>query len=243
LHANTTVGPLARESLEKLCKYVCRPAMAAVIPAKAGTDGTGRCANHTDYAEERMGRRCPGGAAVARDLVIRRWPRFPTEKRKHPLSLMFCAERSRARTGRAAGAKPKSRRKKHALSAAEGSSEERDESTKMTWAECQKRAFLCDVLPCKVRRPAQGHRGRAGPQANRTVFCSTWSCGRTARTSWRSAGHPMVFAALDVESLDSWDDVEGSAAAGLGGVGLKRIEGAGWLGADISGWAGKFMST
>jgi len=29
LHANTTVGPQAREALEKLCKYVCRPAIAA----------------------------------------------------------------------------------------------------------------------------------------------------------------------------------------------------------------------
>ncbi len=28
LHANTTVAPLARDSLEKLCKYICRPAIA-----------------------------------------------------------------------------------------------------------------------------------------------------------------------------------------------------------------------
>ena len=29
LHANTTVVPQAREALEKLCKYLCRPAIAA----------------------------------------------------------------------------------------------------------------------------------------------------------------------------------------------------------------------
>ncbi len=29
LHANTTVGPLARDALERLCKYLCRPAIAA----------------------------------------------------------------------------------------------------------------------------------------------------------------------------------------------------------------------
>ena len=29
LRANTTVGPLARDALERLCKYICRPAIAA----------------------------------------------------------------------------------------------------------------------------------------------------------------------------------------------------------------------
>jgi hypothetical protein len=98
-----------------------------------------------------------------------------------------------------AGAKPKSRRKK--------SSEERDESTKMTWAECQKRAFLWDVLACKCggrRKVIAAVRDRK--QIER--FLQHLELWPDSADVVAICGPPEVFAALDVESVDSWDDVE-----------------------------------
>ncbi len=202
LHANTTVAPLDRESLEKLCKYVCRPAIAASRMEQVDAQ-TIRISLKNEWA---------GGVRAVllspRDLVIRALAQIPLPRRASVHYHGCFAPNARARAQVVpAGAKPKSRRKKHALSAVEGSSEERDESTKMTWAQCQKRAFLWDVLACKC-----GGRRKviAAVQDKQEIerFLQHLQLWPDAKDIVAICGPPELFAALEVESLDPWDDID-----------------------------------
>ena len=154
LHANTRVGELNRTGLEKLCRYVCRPAVAA-HRVEETLDGKIRITLKNEWA---------GGVRAIvmspRDLLLRLLAQIPLPGRAL-LRYHGCfapAAPLRAQVV-AAGAKAPRRRKK---APAEGStpveaSAERmvaEATQRMTWAVCLKRSFSFDVLacPCGGRR-------------------------------------------------------------------------------------------
>jgi hypothetical protein len=153
LHANTRVGELNRSGLEKLCRYVCRPAVAAHRVEETG-DGKIRITLKNQWA---------GGVRAIvmspRDLVLRLMAQIPLPRRAL-LRYHGCfapASPLRAQVV-AAGAKAPRRRKKGAA-AADTPGEVRVETPeaatqRMTWAVGLRRAFRFDALqcPCGGRR-------------------------------------------------------------------------------------------
>lgn len=152
LHANTRVGELNRAGLERLCRYVCRPAVAAHRVDET-VDGKIRITLKNEWA---------GGIRAvivpARDLVLRLLAQIPLP-RKALLRYHGCfapAAPWRARVV-AAGARAPRRRKKATSDgrrSGEGGTAAQEASQRMSWAACLRRAFLFDVLecPCGGRR-------------------------------------------------------------------------------------------
>jgi hypothetical protein len=148
LHANTRVGELNRSGLEKLCRYVCRPAVAA-HRVEETADGKIRITLKNEWA---------GGVRAVvmspRDLVLRLLAQIPLPRRAL-LRYHGCfapASPLRAQVV-AAGAKAPRRRKKDAGAAGTSGTSgearvETPEATaqRMTWAVCLRRAFQFDAL-------------------------------------------------------------------------------------------------
>ncbi len=149
LHANTRVGELARGDLEKLLRYVCRPAIAAHRLEQLDAQ-TIRISLKNEWS---------GGVTAVhvspRDLLIRALAQVPLPRkpsiRYHGNFAPNAADRplvvpdaAKVKAG-CERAKVKTRRDDETVVRA---------STRMSWAECQKRAFLWDVLdcPCGGRR-------------------------------------------------------------------------------------------
>ena len=135
LHANTTVGPLARDALERLCKYICRPAIAA-SRLEAVDDHNIRIHLKNEWA---------GGVKSVlvspRDLVIRALAQVPLPRRPSIRYHGCFAPNSHLRKLVVpAGAMAKARRKKSCV--------EKDETTRLTWSLALRRAFGWDVLKC-----------------------------------------------------------------------------------------------
>ena len=178
LHANTTVGPQAREALEKLCKYVCRPAIAATRLEQVDA-ATIRISLKNEWA---------GGVRAVlvspRDLVIRALAQVPLPRRPSIRYHGCFAPNSHARAQVVpAGAKPKKRRHKTCQ-------EERDEPSKMTWAECQKRALDHRSDYLRPNRRGARIRGRHAPipSAARPAF-------RSGRAPQKQAWRPCLVVA------------------------------------------------
>jgi hypothetical protein len=139
LHANTRVGELARAESEKLCRYVCRPAIAASRISQLPSDLV------------RIELKQPwrnGATAVLippADLVLRMAAQVPLPRRPsiryHGIFGPNAALRSQVVP---AGDKPKCKRHK----AQSGTESERETSTRMTYAQALKRAFSIDILNC-----------------------------------------------------------------------------------------------
>lgn len=130
LHANTTVAPHARQELEKLCKYVCRPAIAASRLEQVDAR-TIRISLKNEWA---------GGVRAVlvspRDLVIRALAQVPLPRRPSIRYHRCFAPNSHARAQVVpAGDMARKRRNKTCP-------EERDQPSKMTWAERQKRVLM-----------------------------------------------------------------------------------------------------
>jgi len=135
LHADRIVRPHDREGLESLCNYLCRPAFAASRLSQL-EDGTIRIALKNVWR---------GGVMAvflsAYELVVRVLAQIP---------LPFCASthyhgcfagNSKMRANVVpAGNKPKARRKK--------STTEKDDTTKMTWADAMRRGHKFEMLNC-----------------------------------------------------------------------------------------------
>jgi len=148
LHANTRVGELNRTGLEKLCRYVCRPAVAA-HRVQEQLDGRIRITLKNEWS---------GGVRAvvltARELTLRLLAQVPLP-RKALVRFHGCfapASPVRAQVV-AAGAKAPRRRKKDAggVSTPIEASADRvvaEAAQRMTWAVCLRRAFAFDVLAC-----------------------------------------------------------------------------------------------
>jgi hypothetical protein len=152
LHANTRVGELNRAGLEKLCRYVCRPAVAA-HRVEETLDGKIRISLKNEWA---------GGVRAVvlspRDLVLRLLAQIPLP-RKALLRYHGCfapAAPVRAEVV-AAGARAPRRRKKGPLAESGSMAADPSESAasqRLSWAVCLRRSFAIDVLacPCGGRR-------------------------------------------------------------------------------------------
>ena len=174
LHANTAVHELARERLEHLVRYICRPAVAAKRIVASGP-------NHVIIHLKNEWRGGVTGVRLSsRDLVIRLLAQVPLPKvaSVHYFGLFAPAAKQReevvpARGGRVAHNKRKGKPKTGAnvgttteqpgarqagdggdtfklvgeATAAHGELE-KDYSTKLTWALCLRRAFFLDALAC-----------------------------------------------------------------------------------------------
>ena len=150
LHANTRVGELAREQLERLVRYVCRPAIAAGR-IEAVDDDHERITLKTTWKD--------GTSSVIvpmDDLVIRMAAQVPLPRRANLKYGGVFAPNSKLRAAVVpAGDKPKCGRKhKHECAELDDHARERETSTRLTWAEAFKRAFRQDLLtcPCGGRR-------------------------------------------------------------------------------------------
>ena len=145
LHANTRVGELARAELEKLCRYVCRPAISASRISQL-PDGMVRIELKQAWRN--------GATAVLippADLILRMAAQVPLPRRPsiryHGIFAPNAALRSQVVP---AGDRPRCKRHKTHC----GTPTERETSTRMTYADALKRAFSIDILtcPCGGRR-------------------------------------------------------------------------------------------
>ena len=141
LHANRTVARQDREGLEKLCKYLCRPA----VPA-----------DRLEMAENPVGNRSiriklktvkEGGITSVlvspQDLVIRALAQIPLPFRKAVRYHGAFGGNSKIRPDVVPdGQKKKTKRKKAKACGM------KDESTKLTWEQALRRAFGWEVLNC-----------------------------------------------------------------------------------------------
>ncbi len=146
LHANTRVGELAREQLERLVRYVCRPAIAAGR-IEAVDDDNVRITLKTMWKDGTKSVIVPMD-----DLVIRMAAQVPLPRRANLKYGGVFAPNSKLRAAVVpAGDKPKCRRVKKDEQRDEN---DRETSTRLTWAEAFKRAFRQDLLtcPCGGRR-------------------------------------------------------------------------------------------
>ena len=180
LHANTTVHEVARDRLEHLIRYICRPAVAAKRIVASGP-------HHVIIQLKREWRGGVTGVRLtSRDLTLRLLAQVPLPKvasvHYHGLFAPGASQREEvvpARGGRVAHNKRKGKRKAAAnvgattapsgsktadsgattfklvgeAAAAYGDAE-REYSTKLTWAQCLRRAFFLDAMacPCGGRR-------------------------------------------------------------------------------------------
>jgi hypothetical protein len=154
LHANTRVGELNRTGLEKLCRYVCRPAVAA-HRVEETLDGKIRITLKNEWA---------GGIRAIvvspRDLVLRLLAQIPLPRRVL-LRYHGCfapASPQRAQVV-AAGARAPRRRHKGAdaggtVGQATVAATAEQATQRMSWAVCLRRTFRIDALacPCGGRR-------------------------------------------------------------------------------------------
>lgn len=139
LHANRTIAPQDREGLEKLARYLCRPAVPAsrLEYVENPKDGkTIRIHLKTVWA---------GGITsvlvTPMDLTIRTLAQIPLPFRKNVNYFGCFASNAKLRAQVVvAGDKPKARRKKSCTI--------KDESTRLTWAEALKRTWGWDLLKC-----------------------------------------------------------------------------------------------
>ena len=152
LHANRTIAPQDREGLEKLCRYLCRPA----IPA-----------SRLELLENPIGNKTiriwlksewEGGIKSVlvseKDLVIRALAQIPLPFRRQLIYHGCFAGNSKARAKVVlAGDKPKGRRKKKKADD-KAEKTEPEENTKMLWQIAHLRCFGWDVLKC----PCGGNR-------------------------------------------------------------------------------------
>ena len=161
LHANTTVHAVARERLEHLVRYVCRPAIAAKRIETVGAQ----------HIRIKLKNEWKGGITAVlltrKELATRILAQIPLPRRAsvhyHGIFAPGAALREEivpARGGRCAHNKRKGKPKvdKDAVKKAAGNDDseaaERAASRKLTWADALKRAFFFDILacPCGGRR-------------------------------------------------------------------------------------------
>ena len=138
LHANTRVGAQARAGLEKLAQYLCRPALAASRMERVDAHNV----------RIRLKNEWRGGVTsvvvASRDLLIRALAQIPLSGRPSIRYYGCFAPNSSARKHVVpAGARPKCRRAKPGDDETECAV-----STRMLWADAQRRAFLWEVLDC-----------------------------------------------------------------------------------------------
>ena len=179
LHANTAVHELARDRLEHLVRYICRPAVAAKRIVASGP-------NHVLIQFKNPWRGGVTGVRLtSRDLTLRLLAQVPLPKvasvRYHGLFAPAARQRAEvvpALGGRVAHNKRKGKRKAGAnvgaatgqdvanqagagaefklvgAAAAAYGEVEKEYSTKLTWAQCLRRAFFLDAMacPCGGRR-------------------------------------------------------------------------------------------
>ncbi len=146
LHANTRVGAAARADLERLVRYVCRPAVSASrIEAVEG--GKVRIALKNSWRDGTTHVVIPRA-----DLVLRMAAQVPLPKRPSVRYHGCFAPNAKLRSKIVpAGDKAKCRRKK---GSDPGELSERQTSTRMLYAEAMRRGLSIDVLacPCGGRR-------------------------------------------------------------------------------------------
>lgn len=149
LHANTRVGEWARAALEKLCRYVCRPAVSE-RRLEATADGNVRITLKNEWA---------GGVRAVivspRDLLLRVLAQVPLP-RKPTVHYHGCFAPHAARrpevvpAGVGAGhasSNGKDRRSNKACGHEDATP--RAKSTRLAWAQAFKRAFGADLLQCQ----------------------------------------------------------------------------------------------
>ena len=196
LHANRTIAPLDREGLEKLCRYLCRPAVAAsrleLVDNPVGNK-TIRIHLKTEFE---------GGVKSVliskMDLVIRALAQIPLPFRKQIVYHGCFAGNSKLRPQVVlAGDKPKARRKK--------SKTEPDENTKMLWRDAHLRCFGWDVLKC----PCGGTRTLIAAVKKKTEierFLRHLKLWPEADEVVSVTGPPEAFDFDEIERQEEWDD-------------------------------------
>ena len=143
LHANTRVPPLARAALEKLCKYICRPAIAKHRIELLDDDQV-RVWLKSPWADGTTAKVMSGEDFVVRMAAIIPMPRCPI-LRYHGVFGPNAALRASIVPG---GARvPKHRTGKRALE--DDVVEPEVLRTRMLWADALKRAFREDVMQCR----------------------------------------------------------------------------------------------
>jgi hypothetical protein len=215
LHANTRVGELNRSGLEKLCRYVCRPAVAA-HRVEETLDGKIRITLKNEWA---------GGVRAIvmspRDLVLRLLAQIPLPRRAL-LRYHGCfgpASPVRAQVV-AAGAKAPRRRKKDAAEGrtpVEASAERMvaEATQRMTWAVALRRAFQFDALQC----PCGGRRrliAAVQDKAEVERFLKHLQLWRVPEDIVAIRGPPDELFPVEPapeDDGDGWDRVEGDWAA------------------------------
>ena len=144
LHANTRVPGPARAALEKLCKYICRPAIAK-HRIELLDDGQVRVWLKSPWADGTVAKVMSGEDFVVRMAAIIPMPRCPV-LRYHGVFGPNAALRASIVPG---GARvPKHRTGKRAVDEAEPPEPE-VRRTRMLWSEALKRAFREDVMVCQ----------------------------------------------------------------------------------------------
>ena len=203
LHANRTIAPQDREGLEKLCRYLCRPA----IPA-----------SRLELLENPIGNKTiriwlksewEGGIKSVlvseKDLVIRALAQIPLPFRRQLIYHGCFAGNSKARAKVVlAGDKPKGRRKKKKADD-KAEKTEPEENTKMLWQIAHLRCFGWDVLKC----PCGGNRTLIAAVKKKTEierflrFLKLWP---NADDVVSVHGPPEDFDIDEFERQADWDD-------------------------------------
>ena len=197
-HANRTVAAKDREGLEKLCKYLCRPAVPASRLALAENPVNGRTIRiklKTIWAGN-----VTSVVVSPQDLVIRALAQIPLPFRKAVRYHGAFAGNSKIRADVVPdGQKKKAKRKKAKTCGMT------DESTKLTWADALRRAFGWEILKC----PCGG---------TRTVLAAVQKKVEIERFLrhlhlWPGAGDvisvrgpPELFDFTELERQEDWDD-------------------------------------
>lgn len=144
LHANTRVPPLARAALEKLCKYICRPAIAKHRIELLDDDQV-RVWLKSVWADGTAAKVMSGEDFVVRMAAVIPMPRCPI-LRYHGVFAPNASLRASIVPG---GARvPQHRTGKRALDE-DVPVEPEVRRTRMLWADALKRAFREDVMVCK----------------------------------------------------------------------------------------------
>ncbi len=141
LHANRSVAAKDREGLEKLCKYLCRPAVPADRLELVENPVNGRTIRIKLKTVKEGG--ITSVLVSPMDLVIRALAQIPLPFRKAVRYHGAFAGNSRIRPDVVPdGQRKKIKRKRRKACG------QKDESTKLTWEQALKRAFGWEILKC-----------------------------------------------------------------------------------------------